>query len=213
MVWLVDENEDNTNTISELEVTPAGSPASEEGESGVLQETKQAPDAKPDEAQALQDKYLRLAAEFENYKRLAQRDQREHSRFANESILKELLPIVDNLERAIRSSKESPTPDGLIQGVELTLKQFLETLAKFGVRQVTSVGEAFDPSRHQAVAHVESKDTSENTVVEEYQRGYLLHDRILRAAMVAVANAPKTAIRDEGETPLSADEASVDAPN
>lgn len=209
----MDENEDNTNTISELEVTPAGSPASEEGESGVLQETKQAPDAKPDEAQALQDKYLRLAAEFENYKRLAQRDQREYSRFANESILKELLPIVDNLERAIRSSKESPTPDGLIQGVELTLKQFLETLGKFGVRQVTSVGEAFDPSRHQAVAHVESKDTSENTVAEEYQRGYLLHDRILRAAMVAVANAPKTAIRDEGEIPLSADEASVDAPN
>lgn len=212
-MWLVDKNEDNTNTISELEVSPAGSPASEEGESGVLQETKQAPDAKPDEAQALQDKYLRLAAEFENYKRLAQRDQREHSRFANESILKELLPIADNLERAIRSSTESPTPDGLIQGVELTLKQFLETLAKFGVRQVTSVGEAFDPSRHQAVAHVESKDTSENTVVEEYQSGYLLHDRILRAAMVAVATAPKTAIRDESETPLSADEASVDAPN
>ena len=137
------------------------------------------------------ERLLRVAAEFENFKRLAQRDQREYYRFANESLLKELLPIVDNLERAIKSSKERMGSGGLIQGVELVLKQFLETLAKFGVRPMNSVGEAFDPSRHQAVLHVESEDATGKIVAEEYQRGYLLHDRILRAAMVAVADVPK----------------------
>jgi len=151
-----------------------------------------------------------LAAEFENFKRLAQRDQREYVRFANESLLKELLPMLDNLERALTSSKESPGSDGLIQGVELVLKQFLETLAKFGVRPVNSVGEPFDPSRHQAVAHVESADTSGKIVVEEYQKGYLLHDRILRAAMVAVADVPKRADREGGKASPWTDKSSDD---
>ncbi len=97
--------------------------------------------------------------------------------------------MIDNLERAIGHSKNSSGGDGLIQGVELTLKQFIETLGKFGVKPITSLGDVFDPSRHQAVAHLESPGAAENTVVEEYQKGYLLHDRILRPAMVAVAAA------------------------
>lgn len=150
---------------------------------------KQALTAKIDEAQGLQEKYLRLAAEFDNFKKLAQKEQREFSRFANENILKELLPIIDNLERAIQSAKElkeNRSSNGLIQGVELTLKQFLEALTKFGVQPITSVGEPFDPTHHQAVARVESA-APENSVVEEYQKGYRLHDRILRAAMVTVS--------------------------
>jgi molecular chaperone GrpE len=134
---------------------------------------KQALASKTEEAQALHDKHLRLAAEFENYKRLAQKDQRDYARFANESLLKELLPIVDNLERAIKA-----------------LKQFMDLLAKAGVRPIASVGEPFDPARHQAVARVESPGAPDNTVVEEFQKGYLLHERMLRAAMVTVASAP-----------------------
>jgi molecular chaperone GrpE len=153
-----------------------------------------------DERQELQDKYLRLAAEFENYKRRAQRDQREYVQFANEGFLKELLPIVDNLERAIQASKEQRESERLVQGVELTLKQCLETLMKFGVRPIDSVGKLFDPALHQAVARVESTNAPENTVLEEYQKGYLLHDRVLRAAMVAVAVAPAPAIREENDT-------------
>lgn len=143
--------------------------------------------AKTEEVQAFQEKYLRLAAEFDNYKRLAQRDQREQARFANENLLKELLPVIDNLERALGFSKQSSGAAGLIQGVELTLKQFMETLAKFGIKPIASLGQPFDPARHQAVAHVPTPGEADNTVVEEYQKGYLLHDRILRAAMVAVA--------------------------
>lgn len=145
--------------------------------------------AKESELQAMNDKYLRLAAEFENYKRRAQRDQGDTVRFANEKLLKDLIPTVDNLERALHCSKEQSDSEGFLQGVELTYKQFLDTLEKCGVTQVTSVGEPFDPAKHQAVGQVESSTIAENCVVDEYQKGYFLQDRILRPSMVTVAKA------------------------
>lgn len=155
--------------------------------------------AKDEEAKGFQEKYLRMAADFENYKRISLREQRDSSLFANERILKDMLPILDNLERAVRFAKENPASNGLMQGVELTLKQFAETLSKFGVTPVVSIGEPFDPACHQAVTKLESNTAPENTVVEEYQKGYRLHDRILRAAMVAVA-APGSAATDDEPT-------------
>lgn len=150
-------------------------------------ELQQALEAKADECKALNEKYLRLAAEFDNYKRLAQRDQRDQIKYGNEQILKELLPVVDNLERAIKSSKGTNSADALTQGVELTLKQLVGALTKFGVTAVESVGQTFDPATQQAVAQVPSDTVPENHVVDEYQKGYLLQDRILRAAMVTVS--------------------------
>jgi len=187
-----DKNRPTNSSLDDNEQTEQGGPGSER--SG-LADVEQALAAKTDEVKNLNDRYLRLAAEFENYKRLAQKDQREHAKFANETLLKELLPIVDNLQRAVNFSKSATGCDQLIEGVQLTLKQFLETLSKFGVKQVTSVGEQFDPSRHQAVATVASADHPEHTIIQEHQPGYLLHDRILRASMVSVAAAP----REEGE--------------
>ena len=140
-----------------------------------------------EELQIYQDKYIRLAAEFENYKRRAQRDQSDTIRYANESLLKNLLSTIDNLERAIQSGKDAGTNGPLMEGVELTHKQFIETVGKLGVRQVSSIGNPFDPTMHQAVARVESDTAEPNTVVEEFQKGYFLHDRILRPAMVTVA--------------------------
>jgi molecular chaperone GrpE len=140
-----------------------------------------------EELQISQDKYLRLAAEFENYKRRAQRDQSDSIRFGNESLLKNLLPIIDNLERAIQYAKDAGASGPLLEGVELTHKQFLETVSKVGVRQICSQGNPFDPAVHQAVTQVESENVPPNTVVEEFQKGYFLHDRILRPAMVSVA--------------------------
>jgi len=140
-----------------------------------------------EELQIYQDKYMRLAAEFENYKRRAQRDQSDAIRYANESLLKNLLSTLDNLERAIQCGKDAGASGSLLEGVELTHKQFLETVGKLGVRQVSSTGSLFDPSMHQAVAQVESETAEPNTVVEEFQKGYFLHDRILRPAMVTVA--------------------------
>jgi molecular chaperone GrpE len=201
----VERKRDKFNIFSDLESgtdepsTPeSGSDENEGSEStGSERDTRLASaDKTAEECQALQEKYLRLAAEFENYKRLTQRDQRDFHRFANEQVLKELLPVVDNLERALASIKTNPESDTIVQGVQLTLKQFLEILSKFGVRQISSIGSVFDPSRHQAVTRVEAKDEPENTVVEEYQKGYLLHERVLRPAMVAVA-----AGREAGEKP------------
>jgi molecular chaperone GrpE len=158
-----------------------------------MEEVRQALAKKTEEVQALQDKYLRQAAEFENYKRLAQKDQRDYARFANENLLKELLPILDNLQRAIKAAKEVPkggdTSASLMQGIELTHKQFQEVLAKFGIQPIAAVGQIFDPARHQAVARVESETVPQNTVLEEFQKGYLLHERIVRPAMVTVATA------------------------
>lgn len=190
------------NTISNFDNNSEAQPTADresnsvpEG-SGSLEEAQQKLATTAEELQAMRDKYLRLAAEFDNYKRRAQRDQGDAIRFANEGLLKEVLPIVDNLERAIHSAKQAPTLDGVAQGVELTLKQFLETLAKFGVRPVPSIGEPFDPSRHQAVSRTES-EAPENTVVQEFQRGYLWHDRILRPAMVSVAGPAASAESNE----------------
>ncbi len=184
------QNQENTNSFSDLEDTAQGEARAEQpAEAADQDEAAQALAAKTEEARTAQEKYLRLAAEFENYKKLAQKQKQDYSQFANESLLKELLPVVDNLERALKCVKDGHAADGLIQGVELTLKQFTETLGKFGVKPIVSLGAAFDPTRHQAVAQQESQ-AAENTVIEEYQKGYQLHDRILRAAMVVVAAGP-----------------------
>jgi len=154
-----------------------------------------------EELQIYQDKYIRLAAEFENYKRRAQRDQSDAIRYANESLLKNLLSTLDNLERAIQCGKDAGASGSLLEGVELTHKQFLEIVGKLGVRQVSSTGNPFDPNMHQAVAQVESETAEPNTVVEEFQKGYFLHDRILRPAMVTVAKEKS----DQTETTTSQD--------
>jgi molecular chaperone GrpE len=146
--------------------------------------------SKSEECKTLNDRYLRLAAEFENYKRLIQRDQREQIRFGNEQLLKELLPVVDNLERAIKAARTNGGESALVQGVELTLKQLSGTLARFGVQAIETAGHAFDPSTHQAVSYGPSNDVPANNVLDEFQKGYRLHDRILRAAMVSVSSGP-----------------------
>lgn len=156
---------------------------------------------KADEIEAVNDKYLRLAAEFENYKRRVQRDQRDTLRFANEKLLRDMLPTLDNLERAIQSGRNQDNVDGILKGIDLTYKHFIETLQKMGVTQVSSVGEIFDPAKHQAVGHVESSSVPENAIVEEYQKGYFLHDRILRPAMVTVAKAIPAAPDGEATQP------------
>ncbi len=186
-------------TLSEMDLSQpneASGPTSEDA----LSTEQQA----QEELQIYQDKYMRLAAEFENYKRRAQRDQSDSIRYANESLLKNLLATIDNLERAIQSGKDAGTTGPLLEGVELTHKHILETVGKLGVRQVSSTGGVFDPNIHQAVAQVESDTAEPNTVVEEFQKGYFLHDRILRPAMVTVAKEKSdqtepTSAQDAGE--------------
>ena len=180
------EEQQNVNTIDDLDPPSQGTSSATE-EAGLVAELRQALAAKTEEATGLNDKYLRLAAEFDNYKRLTQRDQRDQIRFGHESLLKELLPVVDNLERAIKASREGGSSDVLIQGVELTLKQLTGALTRFHVTPIETIGKPFDPATHQSVTSVPSEKVPEQHVVDEFQRGYLLHDRILRAAMVSIS--------------------------
>ena len=194
------EEQQNANTIENLDAS-ARSTSSDTEETSLVTELQLALAAMAEEVTSLNDKYLRLAAEFDNYKRLIQRDQRDQIRFGNEHLLKELLPVVDNLERAVKSSREGGGSDVLIQGVDLTLKQLTGALTRFHVVPVETVGRPFDPATHQAVTSIESEKVPKQHVVDELQRGYLLHDRILRAAMVSVSagrpdGVPKTEDRN-----------------
>ena len=180
------EEQQNANTIESLD-TPSPGDCSAAQDTNLVEELQQALAAKAEEVKGLNDKYLRLDAEFDNYKRLNQRDQRDLIRFGNEQLIKELLPVVDNLERAIKASRNGGASEVLIQGVDLTLKQLTGALTRFHVIPVETAGQLFDPTKHQAVVSVASENVPERHVVDELQRGYLLHDRILRAAMVSVS--------------------------
>ena len=180
------EDHQNANTIENLDTPlPGDCPATKD--TGLVEELQLALAEKTEKFKELNDKYLRLAAEFDNYKRLAQRDQRDLIRFGNEQLLRELLPVVDNLERAVKASRDGGNSDVLIQGVDLTLKQLTGALTRFHVLPVETVGQPFDPATHQAVVSVASEKVPEQHVVDEFQRGYRLHDRTLRAAMVSVS--------------------------
>ena len=143
------------------------------------------------------DLLLRERAELENFKRRMQREKSESLRFASEPLLRDILPVIDNLERAVAHAKESDGSQALVEGVELVLRSLLDTIGRHGVSRVKAKGEAFDPSRHEAVAQVENTELAPNTVLDEHQSGYQLHDRLLRPAMVSVAKAPPPAQQEE----------------
>lgn len=138
------------------------------------------------------DLYLRSQAELENYRKRVQRDRQDLLKFGNENILRELLPVIDNLDRAVAHAREAGDQDqqGLLEGVEMTLGQFHKVLDKFHVTPINALGEPFDPARHEAMGQFQTSDYPPNTVAQELQKGYLLHDRLLRPAMVMIASAP-----------------------
>ncbi len=153
-------------------------------------------DEKEKELAVLNDRFLRLAAEFDNYKKRVARERAEFVKFANEGVILEFLPILDNLERALIASKAHENAQGLVEGVEMIHRLFLSTLEKFGVKPIEALGKEFDPTFHQAVLQVEGSEGQDNIVVEEVQRGYILENRVIRPAMVKVAKAtlPRSAI-------------------
>lgn len=145
-----------------------------------------------EEAKRTFDRFLRLSAEFDNYKKRTAREMEDYRKYAYEAILGELLGVVDNLERAIVAGKQAVgKDDDLLKGIELTLKEILRIFEKFSVTPVNALGKTFDPNYHQAVMQEQADHVPQNTVTKEFQKGYLLHDRLLRPAMVAVSNPKK----------------------
>lgn len=140
------------------------------------------------EAKGNYDRFLRLSAEFENYKKRSVREISEFRKYANESLIKEILSVADNLERALDSSRNNKQADtGLVEGVDMTLKEILNIFEKFSVKAVESLGKPFDPTFHQAVMQEQTDGHPENTVTNEIQKGYMMHDRLIRPAMVVVS--------------------------
>jgi len=144
------------------------------------------------EARESREKYLRKCADLENYKKRAQKEKTELANFSNEVLLKELLPVIDNLERALEHFEEEKNSEGqaapsLKEGVELTLKSLFGVLDRFGLKEVNAIGERFDPTLHEALAHEESEGAESEVVTKQLQKGYLLKGRLLRPALVIVA--------------------------
>ena len=140
-----------------------------------------------DELSEAQERVLRTAADAENFKKRLQREKEEQTRYANESLMRELLPVIDNLERALEHSEAGADQGGLLEGLNMTLKGLLDTLTRFGCTPVEAAGKPFDPNFHEAVSQEESADHEPNTVLRELQKGYMLKERLLRPAMVLVS--------------------------
>jgi molecular chaperone GrpE len=133
------------------------------------------------------DIYLRSQAEIENIKKRNKKDKEDWIKYANETLIKEMLPVIDNLEKAISHSQNENSIAALKEGVALTLKGFMDTLKKSGLEEVKAQGEPFDPSFHQAVSQQEDNNVEPGIILEELQKGYTLNERLIRPAMVVVS--------------------------
>jgi len=143
-----------------------------------------------EEAAENYDRFLRVSADFENYKKRVTKEKSDLIRYGNDELIKELLPVIDNLERALSHADAEGNEEGIKSGLEMTLQQFLGVLQRFGCTPVCAEGECFDPNRHEAIMEQVSGECEPGHVVSELQKGYLLNDRLVRPAKVIVAKAP-----------------------
>jgi molecular chaperone GrpE len=132
-------------------------------------------------------RFLRVQADFDNFRRRARQEKEEFAKYASLKLIEQLLPIVDNFERALQSSRETSDFEALAKGLDMTSRQLAQVLEQEGLRPMESVGQPFNPEYHQAIMQVESEEHEEGIVVEEVQKGYMLKDKVLRPAMVKVS--------------------------
>lgn len=138
-----------------------------------------------------QDRLLRALAEADNIRRRGQRERDDYVKYATESLVRDLIPVLDNFDRALAAARGAEAAGGVAQGVELTQRELLKVLEKHGVTRYSAVGERFDPTRHEAVARVETLEQPADSVVTETAPGYALYGRVLRPALVVVAAGPE----------------------
>ncbi len=175
---------DEIKSETEAEEVKTEAPKAEETKS----EEPKAEDPKPDpvaEYAALNDKYLRLCAEYDNFRKRSQKEKDSLYADIKAETLKKFLPVYDNLVRALDQSTED---EAYRRGVEMIMNQFNTTMEKLGVTEIESLGQKFDPAFHNAVMHVEDAEKGENEIVEVFQKGFLMGDKVIRFAMVKVAN-------------------------
>jgi len=194
-----DKGSQHDSTAREKKIAPEVTPEI----SGDLAELQNQLQEKTLEAEESYTRLLRLAADMENLKKRQERERSELLQFANENLIKELLPVVDNLERALDHGRALSAPAAMLEGIDLVYQGFLKALAKFGVTPLNSVGQPFDPAFHNAVMQEAAPEFPDNRVIKELQKGYLLHQRLLRPAMVVVArNTPNDDTSGQNDSKL-----------
>lgn len=162
-------------------------------DSGAAHTAAEAPESLEAELARTKDRLLRMAADFDNYRKRARRDIADAERRVQEDLLKALLPTFDNLERAAGHAESAPDVKALAEGLNMVIRQFQDTLASLGIERVVSVGKPFDPAEHEAVQHVHSDEVPPGAVVQELQGGYRWQGRLMRPALVVVSKAPASA--------------------
>ncbi|MDD3846124.1 MAG: nucleotide exchange factor GrpE [Syntrophorhabdaceae bacterium] len=153
-------------------------------------ELKKELEEKEGKIKSLEERLLYLQADFENFKKIKAKEKLDVLKYANEVIIKELLPVLDNLELALRHAESTDDHKGIHEGVRMTLSEFMKVLEKAGVKSVEAVGKKFDPNFHEAFYQEEHDDVEPDTVVSELQKGYLLNDRLIRPSRVGVSKKP-----------------------
>jgi len=158
---------------------------------GATEELKRVLAEKEEVVKSLQEKMLYLQAEFENYKKLKIKERQDTLKFGNEVLIKELLPVLDNLEMALDHTAKTEDYKGIYEGVRITFNEFLKVLEKAGVTRIEAAGKKFDPNLHEAFYQEEKEDVEPDTVLSEFQKGYLLNNRLVRPARVVVSKKPE----------------------
>ena len=179
----IKDNEPDEN----LETQPAGD--------------KEEAESKPDEAKEYFSQMQRIQAEFDNYRKRVVKERSELVKSANENLLLEMLPMIDNFQRALMSLEEHVIPENktFCEGVDMIYRQFVQLVEKNGVKPIETVGKPFDPNFHNAIQQVPSSDVPENHIVEEVSKGYTLYDKLLRPAMVIVAKPEENETGDDAK--------------
>jgi molecular chaperone GrpE len=189
-----DERDEATGTSAQgVEGADEAGAASPETE---IEQLRQKLAEKEEEVRANYDRFLRERAELENFKKRMQREKAEALRFASEPLIRELIPVIDNLERAVECGDGNGK--SIVEGVQLVLTSLMQVLERHGVKRVEALGQPFDPTHHQAFAQVECTEHEPNRVVEQHHTGYLLHDRLLRPALVTVSTRKRDGTVESG---------------
>ena len=190
-------------TVSEDKELENNAPQKEESSQTVepLKEMEEKIESLKKEATENHDRLLRVAAEFENYKKRTAREMNDFRKFANENFARAMLPVVDSLDLAITSAgNDRQTNSSVVEGVTMTLKEIYKVFEQFGIKPIESIGKTFDPVFHQAMMQEETEAYPENTVSRELQKGYMIHDRLLRPAMVVVSKKKEASEDIENQT-------------
>ncbi|MFZ5965581.1 MAG: nucleotide exchange factor GrpE [Bacillota bacterium] len=183
----VDENVEKDET-ADSNVNAVKEEMEEQTELSNQEDLKEALQKKQEELDDLNSRLLRMTADFQNFRKRAEKERNDIYQFACEKLIVDLLPILDNLERAANSSKENTAEESISKGVQMVLQQFTDVLKKNGVEEIAAEGQAFDPNLHHAVMQEDHPEYESNSVIAVFQKGYSLNGKVIRPCMVKVAN-------------------------